>query len=157
MIGIGIPLVLFFFQDDGILFTIHSVETVEKRKLNQEELKKVRKFIFDLWISGSSKDKGFSKEELDGVLKKPKEEREHILDKLIEEDVDKYIMNELILRAVYFFSQDMKIVETTTQKDIPIPYRKLVGVGILIALIGIGMFIFSFSPKDKPKKTEGDE
>jgi len=40
-----------------------------------------------------------------------------------------------------------------TYKEVYVPYRRIIGIGILITIIGIGLIMFSFFPKDvKPKK-----
>ena len=143
LIGIGIPSVLYFFQDNGVLFTIHRIKIIEKVKTE--------------YINTLLGTIPWTKEERKRLSEMPEKESYPLLVKLAEQDMQAIVMQRLMVKALAFFQEDLEIVTVTTRKDIPIPYRQFIGVGILIALIGLGMFIFSFFPGNKPKKIEVEE
>jgi len=124
LIGIGIPLILFFFQEDNVLYEIYGTKEV-KRELTPGEISAIKK----------------TKERAKSIMPEQERRRYEIYESWIKSTYgEDYFLNG------YSF-------EIRTHTYLPIQYRNCVGVGIIFIFIGMGIFIFSFFPKAvKPKK-----
>lgn len=127
LIGIGIPLVLFFFLEDGIVYTIET-QKILVRKLSHKEVMTLKSMLNKK--IGKTDKKILTTEEFIGLAAK----EELILD---------------LFGKNHFSRERWKIY---TRNYLSIPYRKTLGIGILFILIGSCMFIFSFFPKESKSK-----
>jgi len=130
LIGFGIPLVLFFFQDDGDLNMGNPTYKVIERELTSNEIdwfeEKISVItnissVFEKWLRDNDRfqDLWFASYDLEENLKESiKKSRWTIESKLI----------------------------------LVIPYKYFVGIGVLLIFIGMGMIIFSFFPKVEIKE-----
>jgi len=123
LIGIGIPSVLFFFQDDGILLEYKFQEKTVKRNLTKTELEKID------WVRSSAASWNEYRAKKDEAKKK--------LFEFIQEYLEPYV------------KEENKVAEWTirTSSKINVPYEYSVGLGVALILVGIGFFLFSFFPK----------
>ena len=141
LFGIGMPLVLFFFQEDGTMFTITRTTTAIKNptkdktaELEQKigEIVDVVTRIYEKYVT-------------------PKQRAEEI------PDLDVFLEGHHNGGKIYKISAELKnLFETgkwteTTNERIDIPFRHFVGLGVLFMLLGIGFIVFSFSYFSKSK------
>ena len=133
LIGLAIPIVLFFFQEDGVIYSYQIYKTVE-RKLSPEE--------------------SFTFREL---AKKDLKIEEHF-DLIKNGKHDAYWEQKKAIQDFFEKNHFEKVAWTVnTRRTISIPFRQIVGIGVALIFFGFGIFIFSFSPKDKPKKAGAEE
>lgn len=126
LIGIGIPLVLFFFQDDGyIYFGDFRYKEIE-RKLTPGEIKALE----DIKRNRMT----FSPSAI---------EQEELLEKYRRE-----FMGE------DYYKKEIWSIRSKSRFEIP--YQYSIGIGIFLILFGIGMIIFSSSPKTPKLKNDRD-
>jgi len=135
LIGIGIPLVLFFFQnDENIDLRKRRVKTVE-RELTPKEIESF-KDVIERELSGLMDNKkgkeSYSLKELDYLA-----EYAILMWGEGKSNFAKWIVDN------YFKNQKWII----TTESVYIPYKNFIGIGILFVLIGFGTLIFSFIPK----------
>lgn len=123
LIGISIPSVLFFFQDDGILLKYKFQEKKVKRNLTKTEIERID------WIRDSAASWYEYQAKRDEAKKK--------LFEFIQEYLEPYIKEE----------NKVAEWEITTSSKIDVPFKYFVGLGVALILVGIGFFLFSFFPK----------
>ena len=130
LIGIGIPLVLYFFQNkEGYLILRRNVyEEIILEGINGlPELTPLQKERFYEWYEEILKKYGSKP----GKQKKEEEERK---------------------KGRSFEYQPGYIL---VRKGVFIPYRIPLGLGIIVALVGIGLVLFSFIPiEGTPREKE---
>lgn len=129
LIGVGIPLVLFFFQNNGEFVLKERELKVIKRVLTPSELSalfkviETQKTVDEIWVKrGESAVSDFQK---------------FVNDKMLEE-----------------ITNTAKVYEWSifTGKANTVQYRTVIGIGLLLVLMGFGLVIFSFLPSDKASR-----
>ena len=141
LIGIGIPSVLFFFQDDGNLNLGSPTYKEIERKLTPTEIEAIEEKMAakEAW-----------RKALDNKLTKVRTKRMDII-KLFAEvrvmlvskpPIDKKL-KENVNKEIWIINSKVRFV---------IPFKFFVGIGIILILSGIGMLIFSFFPKAHMKE-----
>jgi hypothetical protein len=129
LIGLAIPIVLFFFQYDyGVIYESQTTNVFE-RTLTPEEVLLVQKKL----------------DELENKMV------------AIEDSIQRAILRQAVYKVFEMSNSENPVWKIRNVKTISIPFRQIVGVGIALIFLGFGMFIFSFSPKDKSKKLELEE
>lgn len=132
LIGIGIPLVLFFFQNNygEISFGSPVFKRIE-RKLNPDEIK--------------------AYEEKNTILKG--------IEKRLEDTLkgklglyDKLVLLEDVNQVLGKYKYDKEIWTISKKVRLLFPYEYSNGVGIILIIIGTGVLIFSFFPKEVKSK-----
>ncbi len=141
LIGVGIPLVLFFFQDGGDFDLGNwNLKTLE-RELTLEEIKMIKSRIDEIL-----EERGPLVEWLiqRGVASEPGKDSQ--INRWMSPigPTETYLAN--LLGDKDFKSQQWSI---TTGKHKYIPYKYSIGIGIILVLFGFGMLIFSFFPKEE--------
>lgn len=147
LLGIGIPLVLFFFQDNGTMFKIE-LDKRASRKLTEEEIKWIENRLSELKEGGhweevrTSEELGFKEP---APIEKGKEKESYLIDWKKNFDDPRFKADFAI--EAHGDRQFEEIWSIITHKTIDIPYMRFIGVGVFFMLIGIGLFTFSFFPK----------
>jgi len=142
LLGIGIPLILYFFQDDGVLLEI-PINKVIERKLNPNEIEEIKSMLSEI------QERIISEMELRGT------DLEFILNYFPDKEIkEKQKKEELKLYATWLLERIKgkdflkKITWTIKQNiEIKISFRKIIGLGIFLIFIGLGLIIFSLFPK----------
>lgn len=131
LIGVGIPLVLFFFQNNGEFVLKERELKVIKRVLTPSELSALFKVIE-------------TQKTLDEIWVKRGESEESDLIKFVNEKM----LEEIISTA--------KMYEWSifTGKANTVQYRTVIGIGLFLVLMGFGLVIFSFFPPSKQPARE---
>lgn len=122
LLGIGIPLVLYFFQDDGVVLEIPITKVIE-RKLTPSEVLTIQSNISKI--------------------------REDMMLKVKANKINLYIPEgNWLFEKMYGKDYLRKVNWTITKKiEIKISFRKIIGLGIFLIFIGLGLIIFSLFPK----------
>lgn len=132
LIGIGIPLVLLFFQEDGEIRLGREVVKEVERNLTPEEIEFIKK---QKELIESEKAK----------LPKIPEGYE-----LVGYERWKLAQIEAIIKDEDFLKKEKWTVRTEGKRLMP--YKYTVGIGIVFILVGVGFFIFSFLSLEQKKK-----
>lgn len=127
LIGIGIPLVLAFFQDDGKLNLGSPTYKVIERKLTPTEIEAIEEKMAA---------EGAWRKALDNK-KVLTEDKYYIRWMLALKPIDKKL-KENVNKEIWVINSKVRFV---------IPFKFFVGIGIILILSGIGMLIFSFFSK----------
>jgi len=136
LIGIGTPLVLFFFQEKGTIFTIASSKTINRR-LTPNEIYTLKK-ISELKEKAREAKENEKKWSFEEFMKYWLEYEKDLLNEIVK-----------IYGENHFENETWNIY---THQTIDISVRHFIGLGILFALFGIGFFLFSFFSKEiKPE------
>jgi hypothetical protein len=128
LIGFAIPIVLFFFQEDGAIYESQTTNAFE-RTLTPEEVLLVQK-------------------KLDELEKK--------MDR-IEDRIQRLTLIQAIYGVFEMSNSESPIWKIRNVKTVSIPFRQIVGIGIALIFLGFGMFIFSFFRKDRSKSPGAEE
>ena len=132
LIGVGIPLVLFFFQEDGEIRLGRTIIKEVERNLTPEEIE---------------------------IIKRKKELREAEKAKLTKKEIEDmgyydrwmgYLQIEGIIKDEDFLKKEKWTVRTERKRLMQ--YKYTVGIGIVFILVGIGFFIFSFHSLERKKR-----
>ena len=147
LIGIALPSILYFYQDDrGIILEI-PLKKVEKRKLTYSELDYLEFLLKRLH---------------NYFLGKEKRENFNMLGRYYEilgekYDLDKeyfHIFKISLLKQTYgreYITNTSFLVEI--EERIPISYKKIIGVGIVFIFLGLGFLISYLFKVQKEKKS----
>ncbi len=132
LIGIGIPLVLFFFQEDGEIRLGRTIIKEVERNLTPEEIE-FRKRQIELIETEKAK-----------LTKKEKLEDMSLYDRWMYLEIEGIIKDDDFLKKV-------KWTVRTEGKRL-MPYKYTVGIGIIVIFVGIGFFVFSFLSLEQKKR-----
>lgn len=154
LIGIGIPIVLYFFQDDGMMWTIKTHKQIQ-RNLDPDEVNALREISFikkEIAKIEPYYDIPYIKPELN------KEFNGEWIRSIGDEEFGKSIsFKEYANKIIQYETKFTEAIKTAyandhfvneawdidIRKQIDIPYRQVVGIGVFLVLAGIGFLIFS--------------
>lgn len=130
LIGIGIPLVLFFFQEEGEIRLGRTIIKEVERNLTPEEIEFIKR----------------QKELIEAKVKMTKKEIEDM------DLYDRYTYSKLkgLIKDEDFIKKEKWTVRTEGKRLMP--YKYTVGIGIIVILVGIGFFVFSFYSQESKKR-----
>ena len=163
LLGIGIPLVFFFFQENDQIFTIRTAKSFS-RKLNAEEIKTLEKIASYKGLKWVAEGQVLVPTELIPFNKatrkangrweevKPNETFEQYATRNIENkeafrelNIDTLLKDiESIYGKDHFEREEWDIKEI---KSRDIKYRHILGLGVFIIFMGLSFLVFSFFPK----------
>jgi hypothetical protein len=159
--GIGIPIVIYFFQVDEVIYTI-KIHKVIERKLSKDEINSLYEisrlkkeletlmpdYMDQITTKIAEKDWWWEKLPKEGKEAAPKPDLsfEEFLQLAVTYE-SKLIGAIKAAYAVNNFEKEAWNVDSI--KMLEIPYRQIVGVGVLFVFIGMGFIIFSFFKKQK--------
>lgn len=124
LIGIGIPSVLAFFQEDNELFYISSRKTDTLMEAGMElgksliELDDARKAVEELFIT-----------------------RDDLEEYLLKSRISQ--LQESIVRVKLATYAWVKLMKSTNEINFHLPYKYSIGLGLIIFITGIGLEIFA--------------
>lgn len=131
LIGVGIPLVLFFFQEDGEIRLGRDVVKEVERNLTPEE------------IEFRKRQKELIEAEKAKLTKKEIEDMGYY-------DRWMYPLLEGTIKDEDFLKKEKWTVRTEGKRLMP--YKYTVGIGIVVILVGIGFFVFSILSLEQKKR-----
>jgi hypothetical protein len=136
LIGVGIPLVLFFFQHRGYLYFGNPTYKLIERKLTPDEIEILNKkaLAANAWFRKLEK-----KESL--------EKNEYFLKYKLAFDESNRIQSDNVSKLAWTIEYKLTLV---------IPYKNSIGIGIFLIFIGVGIIIFSFLPKEKTEEIKNE-
>lgn len=161
LIGFGIPVVLYFFQDDGVLWTIKTHKQIQRNLSNDEikalnEISTIKKQLETLMPS-YMKEITTNIKETDWMWEQLPNEKtgKSVVENISFEDfVQKALTYErklidAIKRSYAINKFEHEAWHIDARKQIEIPFRQFVGFGVFLVLTGLGFLIFSrFSNKE---------
>lgn len=130
LIGVGVPIVLYFFQEDGEIRLGKSIIKEVERNLTPEEIEFVKL------------EKNLQ-EKLRKMKISEKERGE-------EEQFEKYMKSKGAVKKEDYMKKEKWTIRTEAKRIMP--YKYTIGIGLIFILVGIGMFIFSFPLKAVKKR-----
>ncbi len=148
LIGLGMPLVLYFFQEDGVVWTINIHKTIERKLTKDEinalnEVSRIKKELETLYPDEFKNIAPTITEEKPPAHKMSFEDFVRVMlyyeSKLIQPVKRSYAVNN--------FEKEGWTIDSIERVEIP--YRQIVGMGILFIFLGLSFFIFSFFHKRK--------
>lgn len=159
LIGLGFPLVLYFFQDDGVMFIIKTHKQIQ-RNLNPDEVNALQR-ITELKKELSDIDPAFEFTYFEPDAGPYKNGRKYHktpkgdvpfdeFAKMVVEYETAFIASIKTAYAANHFENEAWNIDT--RKQIDIPYRQIVGIGVFLVLTGLGFLIFSILPKKHPQR-----
>jgi hypothetical protein len=161
LVGIGIPLVLFFFRTDDNFFRLERKPTLRKQ-LHELEGNTLKAFVnVNVAINGLSvavkekEKKGLTDDELT-VYEKASYLKTKIDEMYSSLGIRLADSGDIIMPDGSRITPPPPGFELELQPPpvlINIPYRYSVGVGVLFLLAGLAFILFSFSPKGKIEET----
>ena len=148
IVAVALPLGLFFFQEKGVMFTIRSHELIE-RKLTPREINAMNEVtILKKRISDLNQDElsALNTWVPPGTPLPENIKSNADLQRTVEAYEKKLAEN---IKAAYGENHfEKEAWQIDFSKETKIPYRQIIGIGVLIFFAGLGIFIFSFfSPK----------
>ena len=132
LIGVGIPLVLFFFQEDGEIRLGRTIIKEVERNLTPEEIEIIKR-----------------QKELIEALEKVKMTEKEIEDMGLYEQY-KHLQLKGLIKDEDFIRKEKWTVRTERKRLMP--YKYTVGIGIIVIFVGIGFFAFSFLSLEQKKR-----
>ena len=131
LIGVGIPLVLFFFQEDGEIRLGRTIIKEVERNLTPEEIE-FRKRQKELIEAEKAK---LTKKEIEDMS---------LYDRWMYGGIEGIIKDDDFLKKEKW--------TVRTERKRLMPYKYTVGIGIVVIFVGIGFFAFSFHTLQQKKR-----
>ena len=138
LIGIGIPLVLLFFQKDGDLFKIATRKTDALKQIGLNVMRSTSNLL-----------DGFKEFEFEVIpdQKKSTTFMEYVDRELLKKEIERLQKRIFAARHDAFLLE--KEIYETSELNIHVPYKYSIGLGVLLFMIGIGIIITTIAGRKR--------